>query len=60
MNNYEFKDGRNPMTAAAAVTGNKDNGKNDSNNNNDRQTSSAQSKFYSKNSFSHTTASSVP
>jgi hypothetical protein len=43
MNNYEFKDARDPATAAA--DGNKDNGENDSNNGDDRRTSSARSNF---------------
>jgi hypothetical protein len=44
MNNYEFEDARNPMTAAAA-DGNEDNGENDSEDGDDRRTSSARSNF---------------
>jgi hypothetical protein len=49
INDYKFKDARNPTTVAAAVDGNEDDGENNSNNNNDRLTSSARSKFF----FSH-------
>jgi hypothetical protein len=41
INDYKSKDASNPMTAAVAENGNKDEGKNDSNDDNDRRTSSA-------------------
>jgi hypothetical protein len=43
MNNYEFKDARNP--AMAAADGNEDDSKNDSKNRNNRWTSSAWNNF---------------
>ncbi len=46
MNDYEFEDARDLMTAAvAAVDGNKGDGKNNSNDDDDRRASSARSNF---------------
>ncbi len=45
MNNYEFKEVRNPTAVAAALDGNEDDGKNDSDNNDNRRTYSAWSNF---------------
>jgi hypothetical protein len=43
MNNYEFKDTRDPTAAVAAADGNKDSGENECDDDDDRWTSSARS-----------------
>jgi hypothetical protein len=45
MNDYEFKDARDPTTAAAVADGNEDDDENDSDDDDDRRTSSARSNF---------------